>query len=382
MKYDKAVIAGIAGIDNWQAFEEFVKDLYAQNDSAVDVVRSYKAQGASGRNREVDVLVTFGFKPHILSLGVECKYWSNKVNGDIIDVAAAKRDDLSLDKYAVITTVGFEAGAELYAKSKGIDLFLIRPSMDDDFGYTGRVIKVRIFMHGSRPVDIRLNATIVCEPGLEKIAADLLAAKLSDVGAPDSADDFDPELNLYRYSRIEHGNGVVTFERGEHANNLLKLLLDTWRTQDGNFWDGKPSSIRQKIIFKSPTALFFLNRTVVMINEIDFQMQYLRIESELEINRGEKYPLVLENVIANAITPLSAKHTANEIKFSMGDPTPKIAVDLSKKPDDAIGREGVAITLRLTNPMGISSEDPKARIFELVGHEEGVTWRPLHPPHP
>ncbi|WP_026602170.1 hypothetical protein [Methylomonas sp. 11b] len=76
MNQNKEIISQIAGIENWSEFEEFVKGLYAQNEGTIHVERNYKAKGASGRNREVDVLVKFGFNPHIITLGIECKYWA------------------------------------------------------------------------------------------------------------------------------------------------------------------------------------------------------------------------------------------------------------------------------------------------------------------
>jgi hypothetical protein len=76
MHQNREIIAQIAGIENWSEFEEFIKNLYAQNVGTINVEHNYMAKGASGRNREVDVWVKFGFNPHIITLGIECKYWS------------------------------------------------------------------------------------------------------------------------------------------------------------------------------------------------------------------------------------------------------------------------------------------------------------------
>lgn len=377
--FDKELIAGIAGIDDWRGFEEFVKNLYTQNEHSIEVILNHKAKGISGRNREVDVLVKFGFNPHILSLGVECKYWSRKVDGDIIDVAVAKRDDLKLDKYAVITTIGFEAGAEIYAKSKGIDLFLIRPSEDDDFGYSGRVVKVRLNIQGSNPTNIKINAQLIAQQGQEKIATEYFQNKFSNINIDPQNKDIDSELDLYRYSKLVIGAGVA-YTRHDRVDNVVQVVYKTWLTHNAKFWDGQPSTINQKIEFASPTAMFFRNRVVVLVDSIEFQMQYLRTESYFEVDRGKQYPLVLENVIENAITPLVAKEHEGKTHFSMGQAEPKVAVDLSAKPDDAVGRDGISIAVTLARPMGVPLAEGADKTYELVLSDGEPSWVKIAPP--
>lgn len=371
--FNKELIAGIAGIDDWRAFEEFVKNLYSQHENSIEVIRSYKAQGASGRNREVDVLIRFGFNPHILSLGVECKFWSRKIDGDIIDVAAAKRDDLLLDKYAVITTVGFEAGAELYAKSKGIDLFLIRPSVDDDFGYTGRVVKVRLSIKGSNPTNVRIDARLVLPPGFETSGIEYANGKLSNIVIDPQGVGQDAELDLYRYSEYSGGRGVL-YSRHNRVDNIARLIYATWLKYNSSFWEENSASINQKIVFSSPTAIFLRNGVLVLLNAIEFKMQFLITENEFEIDRGKQYPLVLENVIANAVTPLAASEVDGQTIFSMSQTEPKVVVDLATKPDDAVGRDGLSIALTMARPMGTPAVEPGTRTYELVFRDGEAIW--------
>lgn len=377
MKYDKTIISKIAGIENWEEFEEFVKKLYSKSSTAIQVERNFRSKGASGRNREVDVRVTFGFNPHIITLGIECKYWAQKVDGDIIDIAVAKKEDLKLDKYAVITTVGFEAGAEIYAKSKGVDLFIIRPSNDDDFGYTGRIIKIKIHMHGSRPVDINLGGVVISEQGFESQAVNLLKSKLSNIEIKQNEMDFDADLDLYRYTKEELPDGAMIFTRQKFVKNLSQLLLETWQAQDTKFWTNNPCSIANKIIFKEPTALFLSGNTPYLINEINFNMHYLWLESGLEIDRSKQYPMILENIIERAVTPLSSSCTEDATEFTMCESMPKQEVDLSNIPDGVVGRGGVLITMRLSSPMTISSDDPTTKYYEFVIHEGEPKWVPI-----
>lgn len=377
MKYDKQVLSKIAGIENWEEFEEFVKKLYAKNEHSIHVERNYRTKGASGRNREVDVRVTFGFNPHILTLGIECKYWSNKIDGDIIDVAAAKKEDLRLDKYAVITTVGFEAGAEIYAKSKGIDLFIIRPTVDDDFGYSGRLIKFKLVMQGSRPTDINISCSIVAEEGREASATAFVNSKISLLSIPTDGEAYDPELELHRYSQYTVPNGMTYFTKLAPVGNLLALIVNHWDMQNKEFWAQQPFSELHKIQFKEPTALFLPENNIAIINEINFRIQFLYLESEFEIDRGKQYPLIMENVIEKAITPLIASYTDTTSEFTMCESVPKQEIDLTTKPEDVVGREGVTITTQLKQPFSLTGHPSGSRLYELVAHEGTMIWKAM-----
>jgi hypothetical protein len=119
---NKLAIEKIIGLEDWSKFEEFISQLYKKHSQTKKVIKNYKTQGKSGRNREVGVLVKLG-----------------------------------IDKFAIVTTEGYERGADLYAKDQLIDLFIIRPVNDDDFGYTGQKINIRFQAYGSAFTDIQYS---------------------------------------------------------------------------------------------------------------------------------------------------------------------------------------------------------------------------------
>lgn len=377
MTYDKAIIGKIIGAENWAEFEKFIKDLYAKNTGTLHIERNYRAKGASGRNREIDVLVKFGFNPHMISLGIECKYWDSKVDGDVIDVVTGKKEDLKIDKFAVITTVGFEAGAELYAKAKGIDIFVIRPTNDDDFGYSGRVIRFNMQAWGSRPIDIGFAASVIASQGSEQSTSNYAMEKLSNLSFVKDESDWDRNIDLYRYTTIPLPNGGTAFSRGSYVNNLAKLILDTWKTHNENFHFGRECSLAHKILFKEPTAIFLDDHIPVLLNEINFKIQYLRHDWSFQIDRGEQYPVVLENVIENVITPLRASKTSDARDFTMDDSVQKLEFDYSKKPDDVVGRDGVSIKFLFTHPINSSEKMENGKSYEFTNVEGGFIWKEL-----
>jgi hypothetical protein len=373
----KEVIAKLIGIDDWSEFEEFIKNLYSQNAGTLQIERNHKSKGTSGRNREVDVLVKLGYTPHAISLGIECKYWGSKVDGDVIDVVAGKKEDLKIDKFAVITTIGFEAGAELYAKSKGIDIFIIRPTNDDDFGYSGRIVKFYIQACGSRPIEIGFSASVISAQGLEKSTTDYAMKKLSSISFVNDDAEPDRNIDLYRYTTASAPDGRTAFVRGAYVNNLAKLIQETWRIHNENFYHNRECSLAHKIQFKAPTAIFLDGAIPVLLNEIRFNIQYLRHDWLFEVDRGEQYPAVLENIIEKAITPLRATRNGNSTKFSMDTPTPIKDMDYSAKPEDAIGRDGVSIRFLYNLPMNISEIPESGKFYELANIDGKYSWKEL-----
>ena len=129
---------------DWQAFERFVRDLYAE-DSDLLVEHNVAEVGKSGARRQIDVKFTHKVRAHTYVTVVECKQWKSNVDRKRIDELAASIEDLNASKGVMFTTTGYEAGAEDYAAHKGIDLFLVRDLTDEEWGLPGRV--VWFYMH-------------------------------------------------------------------------------------------------------------------------------------------------------------------------------------------------------------------------------------------
>ncbi|MFZ2535409.1 restriction endonuclease, partial [Methanothrix sp.] len=91
-------------IFDWGKFELFVKEFY-KSDGELIVEHNVRERGKSGRWRQTDVKVTLKTKLHTYITLIECKRWKNKVDGDRVDVLAAKIEDLNASKGVIITTI-------------------------------------------------------------------------------------------------------------------------------------------------------------------------------------------------------------------------------------------------------------------------------------
>lgn len=125
-------------VEDWGGFEELISDLH--QDGELDVQRDVTLTGSSGATRQIDVLIKHKKGPYEYLTLVECKYWKKKVERANIDVLYAGMQDLNAAKGVFFTTKGYQSGAEQYAKSKGITIFVVRELTDEEWGRPGKII--------------------------------------------------------------------------------------------------------------------------------------------------------------------------------------------------------------------------------------------------
>lgn len=125
-------------VKDWNGFEKFVAHLH--QGSEVTVEHNKTLRGNSGATRQIDVVITHKQGPYEYLTLVECKYWKKSVKREQVDVLWASIQDLNAAKGVLFTTKGFQTGAETYAESKGIKIFVIRELSDEEWGRPGRLI--------------------------------------------------------------------------------------------------------------------------------------------------------------------------------------------------------------------------------------------------
>ena len=192
---------------DWRAFEHFVRDMFGADPNLV-VEHDVTAVGKSGAKRQTDVKFTHRVGSMEYVTLVECKRWKENVSRDRIDVLAASIDDLNAAKGVMFTTFGFEEGAELYVKDRGIELFVVRDLTDEEWGLPGRVVSFWWQTFGTQlgRIDGHNPALI---PVVEQHPTNVnLAISITSDGA------LDPEMILH---------SVVD---GEPGPNLITVMLD------------------------------------------------------------------------------------------------------------------------------------------------------------
>lgn len=109
-------------------YEELIKFLLSSQlsnqlkDFTVFGSKHYK--GKSGHEHQIDVSAEFKAAGTKILILVECKYYSHNVGIDDVMEFATRLEDIGAHKGILVTTIGFQRGAEKIAKSKGIALVI------------------------------------------------------------------------------------------------------------------------------------------------------------------------------------------------------------------------------------------------------------------
>ncbi len=82
---------------------------------------------------------------HTYLTDIECKYWAETINKDIVMKVKAIVDDCLLNKGVVVSKEGFTDDAIAYAKSVNVGLVILRKPIEDD--WEGRIKTIVLNMH-------------------------------------------------------------------------------------------------------------------------------------------------------------------------------------------------------------------------------------------
>jgi Restriction endonuclease len=278
---------------DWLAFERFVRDLYAE-DSELVVEHNVTEVGKSGARRQIDVKFTHKVRSHTYVTLVECKHWKSNVNRQRIDELASSLEDLNASKGVMFTTTGYEAGAETYARHKGIDLFLVRDLTDEEWGLPGRVIWFYMHYYGAQIKDFTNSAEL-----LATVPNPPSTVNLQLIFRPDGS--LDEALTLRSLTGAGTGPNLMTLI-GEAQQRAMGALADKIEL----FADGEDGA---RLVFAVPLELDLSaleHRHLVQpygflkIDRITMHLLVTVTQSRFEFDRGRELDLAL--AVENYVT--------------------------------------------------------------------------------
>jgi len=121
----------------WEIYEETVKNIYevlgARNGVKIECYgNSCKCTGKSGDDHQIDVLTTHTDGIHDYKTSIECKYWKEKINKDIVMKILEICKDCNFHKGVIVSKMGFTPDAIKYAKYYDIGLVELRKPLKKD----------------------------------------------------------------------------------------------------------------------------------------------------------------------------------------------------------------------------------------------------------
>lgn len=138
----------------WKEYEEITKHIYETLGNASGVkIECYgnncKVIGKSTVAHQIDVLTSHSDGLHTYKTAVECKYWEETINKDIIMKVAEIVEDAGLNKGVIVSKNGFTPDAISFAKYKNIGLIELREPNEAD--WAGRVKNIQVDINWRLP---------------------------------------------------------------------------------------------------------------------------------------------------------------------------------------------------------------------------------------
>lgn len=148
---------------DWKSYEELVKNIYEQlgRVSGVKILghgSSCKFKGKSGVEHQIDVLTSHNDGIHDYLTDIECKYWNQKIDKDIVMKVKEIVLDCNFSKGVVVSKLGFTPDAITYANYVGIGLVELREITDEDWKNRIRYIIINIVAHYPELLSVHVEA--------------------------------------------------------------------------------------------------------------------------------------------------------------------------------------------------------------------------------
>ena len=132
---------------DWKTYEAITKYIYETLGKEHGVkIEAYgsncKVKGKSGVSHQIDVLTNHSDGIHIYKTAIECKYWKDKVNKDIVMKVYQIIEDTGIDKGIIVSKSGFTPDALSFAEYRNIGLVELREIEKKDFSETPKEILI------------------------------------------------------------------------------------------------------------------------------------------------------------------------------------------------------------------------------------------------
>lgn len=135
---------------DWKTYESITKYIYETLGKQHGVtVKGYGSnctvKGKSGASYQIDVLTSHSDGLHSYQTAIECKYWKEKVNKDIVLKLSGTLEDAGINKGVIVSKNGFSPDCIAVARYHNIGLVQLREAVDTDFNDNPRELEVGQF---------------------------------------------------------------------------------------------------------------------------------------------------------------------------------------------------------------------------------------------
>lgn len=340
-------------IQDWGGFEDLVKELH--DDGTVSVQRDVTLTGKSGATRQIDVLMKHNKGPYEYLTLIECKFLNRSVERSHVDVLEASMKDLNASKGVIFTTVGFQKGAESYAKANDINIFVIRDLTDEEWGLPGKIIDFYLQILSKSILDIQFpNTTSLALEGGNKPKMGKLELYFGEKNS----------INLIHSSHKEKYRTLESYleDAAHHAAIVLqkKAFLVNHGDDCTRYFQIPVNMPLEK---EGCPLEIMIGNDLVFVPEIKLQVGIRVDQSRMTFDRSEHflYTLAIEDQINKEVYAATKKENSNTNWV-------KLNLDENEKSEDAL-QKGSIISC-VIGPLFDPSEMKGLKEGELINISE------------
>ena len=214
---------------DWKGYENITKYIYEAlgKQAGVKTVgygSACKVKGKSGVSHQIDVLTSHTDGIHDYRTAIECKYWKEKVNKDVVMKLERIIEDAGIEKGVIVSKMGFTEDGFLYAKHKNIGLVELREIQESDWK---EQTKKPNFFVGELIVDTKV----------ERRRPEILSIELDFVDSNQQSEKINPHQWILRSKtgiEIPLEFYVTSFQDKLHEEEPDRIVKEYFEFKDGN----------------------------------------------------------------------------------------------------------------------------------------------------
>ncbi|GGK27672.1 hypothetical protein GCM10007962_22410 [Yeosuana aromativorans] len=170
---------------DWKSYEEITRYIYEKlgEKSGVQVEcfgNNCKVLGKSNVEHQVDVLTKHSDGIHTYKTAIECKYWEQKINKDIVMKVSEIIEDAGINKGVIVSKKGFTPDGISFAKYKNIGLVELREMEEKDWDGRPPIFEIKSELRRPEILGIMVHNTFRTNLEREKIEVDFVYIQTAD----------------------------------------------------------------------------------------------------------------------------------------------------------------------------------------------------------
>lgn len=262
---------------DWKQYESITKYIYEKlgEKSGIEIEcygNSCKVTGKSTVKHQIDVLTKHSDGIHNYRTAIECKYWKDKINKDIVMKVANIIEDAGIEKGVIVSKEGFTKDGIEFAKYKNIGLVELKE-------YEGEkgIFEIKTTLH--RPEILRIGIDMIDTVNKNSEATNIykLIVKLKDG------------------KEIPFFDITMRFKNDLHKEEIFKVVSKRYEYIGASLINKKDNS-------------------KINIRAIDFTGVLTRRDSGLKFYPSDQTWLIMKSIFEETTFTISEKGVIREMK--------------------------------------------------------------------